>query len=102
MKKMSLALLVSAGLLFAGPSFAGDADAGQALSEDCADCHGDDGLGDEDFPGISGMGEADFIAAMKEYQDGTRSDKMMVKQTKGLSEEDIANLAAYYAALVGE
>jgi cytochrome c553 len=99
MKKMSLALLVSGCLVFAGPALAGDAAAGQDISEDCAMCHGDEGWGDEDYPGIAGMAEADFIQAMKEYQDGTREDKSMKKQVKGLSEDDLANLAAYYATL---
>lgn len=99
MKKMSLALLVSGCLVMAGPVFAGDAAAGQEISEDCAMCHGDDGWGDEDFPGITGMAEADFIQAMKEYQDGTREEKSMRKQVKGLSDDDLANLAAYYATL---
>lgn len=99
MKKMSLALLVSGFLVLAGPALAGDAAAGQEISEDCAMCHGDDGWGDEDFPGITGMSEADFIQAMKEYQDGTREDKSMKKQVKDLSDDDLANLAAYYATL---
>ena len=99
MKKMSLALLVSGCLMAAGPALAADAAAGQEISEDCAMCHGDEGWGDEDYPGIAGMAEADFIQAMNEYLDGTREDKSMKKQLKGLSEEDIANLAAYYATL---
>lgn len=99
MKSMSLALLLTAGLALTGPAFAGDAAAGQAISEDCAMCHGDDGWGDEDNPAIVGLAEADFIKVMKEYQDGTLDNKEMKKQVKGLSEDDIANLAAYYATL---
>ncbi|MCJ7558263.1 MAG: cytochrome c [Gammaproteobacteria bacterium] len=99
MKKMSLALLVSGCLVLAGPALAGDAAAGQVMTEDCAMCHGDDGWGDEDYPPIAGIAEADFIKVMKEYQDGTLDSKDMKKQVKGLSEDDIANLAAYYATL---
>ena len=99
MKKMSLALLVSGCLVLAGPVLAGDAAAGLNISEDCAMCHGDDGWGDEDYPPIAGLPEADFIQVMKEYQDGTLDNKEMKKQVKGLSDGDIANLAAYYATL---
>ncbi len=99
MKKMSLAFFVSGCLLLAGPAFAGDAASGEEMSEDCAMCHGDDGWGDEDNPAIAGLAGTDFIQAMKEYQDGTRKDKSMKRQVKGLSEEDIASLAAYYATL---
>jgi cytochrome c553 len=99
MKKMSLALLLSGCLVFTGPALAGDAAAGEALIEDCAMCHGDDGWGDEDYPPIAGLAEADFVQAMKGYQDGTLDNKEMKKQVKGLSEDVIANLAAYYATL---
>ena len=99
MKSMSLALLLTAGLALTGPALAGDAAAGQAISEDCAMCHGDDGWGDEDYPPIAGIAEADFIKVMKEYQDGTLDNKEMKNQVKGLGEDDIANLAAYYGAL---
>jgi len=78
---------------------AGDAAAGQAKAESCAMCHGDDGKGDEKSPGIAGMAEADFAKAIKEYQDGTREHKMMAKAAKKLSDEDVADLAAYYASL---
>ncbi len=93
MKTLLQALVISGSLLLWGPVFAGDTAAGQVLSEDCADCHGDD---------ISGWADAEFIAVMKEYQDGTRQHKMMAKLAKGMSEEDLANLAAYYATISAE
>ena len=101
MKKLPLSALACACVLFAaGPAWAGgDAAAGKALSADCADCHGEDGKGDEDNPSIAGMAEADFIKAVKEYADGTRSDKMMTKAAKKLSDKDVADLAAYFATL---
>jgi cytochrome c553 len=45
------------------------------------------------------MAEAQFIQAMKEYQSGERKDKKMMKAAKGLSDADLADLAAYYATL---
>ena len=99
MKMTSLAILVSGCLVLVDPATAGDAAAGQAMIEDCAMCHGDDGWGDDDYPAIVGLAEADFIKVMKEYQDGTLNNKDMKKQVKGLSEDDIANMAAYYATL---
>lgn len=75
---------------------AGDANAGKAKSADCAQCHGDNGKED---PPIAGMAEADFIKAMKAYQSGERKHKKMVKVASGLSDADIADLAAYYASL---
>lgn len=99
MNRLYLSALACAGLLLSsGPVWAsGDAAAGEAKAESCAMCHGDDGMGDEKYPAIKGLSEADFIKAMQEYANGTRSHKMMQKAAKKLSEQDIADLAAYYA-----
>lgn len=75
---------------------AGDASAGKAKAENCAQCHGDNGKED---PPIAGMEEAKFIQAMKAYQTGERTHKKMVKAASGLTDADIADLAAYYAGL---
>ena len=89
------------GVLFlAGPVHAGDTAAGKAKAEACAGCHGDDGKGDADNPALAGKAEADFVKAMTEYKTGVRTkSKKMNKLASGLSDEDIANLAAYYATL---
>lgn len=95
-------LTIMGGFLFVtGPAHAGDATAGQAKAEECATCHGDDGKGDgKDNPPIAGMAEADFVKAMKDYQSGARTkNKAMIKTSSKLNDEDIANLAAYFATL---
>ncbi len=100
MKRLTIAALIAAGVMLVPPAQAGDAAAGQALAESCADCHGEDGMGDEDFPAIAGMSEADFTKAMVEYRDGTRADsKQMTKAAKKLTDGEIADLAAYFATL---
>ncbi|MGA7179151.1 MAG: c-type cytochrome [Thiobacillaceae bacterium] len=96
MVKKALIVLMGGFLITAGPVWAGDAAAGKAISDGCAGCHGDDGKGD---PPIAGMAEADFIKAMKDYQSGAKENKKMAKATKDLSDDDIANLAAYFATL---
>jgi cytochrome c553 len=101
MNKLLLTASFAACVLIAAPCVAADVAAGKALAEDaCVDCHGDDGKGDADFPGITGLTEADFAKAMQEYADGTRSESpKMTKVAKKLSAEQIADLAAYYATL---
>jgi len=90
-------LVLSAGLMLAASSVnAGDAGAGKAKSEGCAACHGDTGKED---PAIAGMDEAKFIKEMKAYQSGERKHKKMMKAVAGLSDADIADMAAYYATL---
>ncbi len=93
-------------LVAAAPmSHAGDVEAGKAKSIICSGCHGPDGMGADPtetqpvFPMIAGQREAYAIQAITEYKTGKRKDALMTPVSKGLSEEDIANLAAYYATL---
>jgi cytochrome c553 len=90
-------LLATAGTVQAG----GDAARGGELSVDCVDCHGEDGKGDDETPAIAGMDEAEQIAALKGYASGERIDEteMMGDIAKELSEQDMADLAAYYKSL---
>jgi cytochrome c553 len=100
MIKISLPILLCGSVLMAGSAQAGNAEAGKAKSEDCAECHGDNGKGDPDNPAISSMSIEKFTLAMKEYQSGVRTkSKKMTKQANRLSDEDISDLAAYYATL---
>jgi cytochrome c553 len=103
MNKLSLSALLAALALIASPTYAADVAAGKAIAEgSCADCHGDDGAGDEDFPGITGMSVEKFAKAIREYQNGTRTKSpKMTKEAKKLSDAQIADLAAYYASLPG-
>jgi cytochrome c553 len=101
MNRISLSLMLCAVAMFASPTYAADAAAGKKMAEDtCADCHGDDGKGDDDVPGIAGMPVDKFTKAIQEYQAGTRTKSAkMTKEAKKLSAADVANLAAYYSTL---
>ena len=63
----------------------------------CAGCHGANGEGMGPNPKISGLPEDQFIQAMNEYKDGTRSHAAMKAFVAALSDKDIADLAKYYA-----
>jgi sulfide dehydrogenase cytochrome subunit len=93
-------LLLVAGYAQAG----GDAARGEELSIDCADCHGPDGKGDEFTPGIAGLDEAYHVEQLKAFKSGERTDEdeMMLMYTEELSEQDMKDLAAYYATLPGD
>jgi cytochrome c553 len=91
-------MLLAAGSVQAG----GDAARGAELAEDCAGCHGDNGEGDGgDTPAIAGMDKAAHVAALKGYASGEKEDEsgMMAMYAEELSEQDMADLAAYYAGL---
>jgi cytochrome c553 len=101
MNKLTLSALVAAVALIAAPTYAADVAAGKKIAEgSCADCHGDDGKGDDETPGIAGMTVDNFTKAMTEYQNGTNTkDAQMAKAAKKLSAAQVADVAAYYASL---
>jgi len=99
---MTRALLtaLTIGLLaFALPAHAaGDAAAGKAKAGSCAMCHGPTGAGTSMAPKLAGEDQAKFSQAMQDYKSGKRDNAMMKSQAASLSNDDIANLAAYYAS----
>jgi cytochrome c553 len=95
-----ITLLMAAGAAQAG----GDPAKGKELSVDCTDCHGENGLGDAETPAIAGLDEAFLIEQMQAFKSGARPDKddSMLMYVEDLSDQDMADLAAYYAALPGK
>ncbi len=66
----------------------------------CAGCHGPDGISiNPIWPNLAGQKAQYFIKAMKDYRDGTRQDPNMVPLAQALTDEEIEDLAAYYARL---
>lgn len=93
---MMFILMLAAGSVQAGH---GDAARGSELAADCADCHGDDGLGDEDYPALAGLDAAAHIEMLNNFKG---SDSEMADYVEDLSEQDIHDIAAYYATLSGK
>jgi cytochrome c553 len=82
----------------AGAKPAGDTAAGKALAKNCAACHGETGIaGNPAWPKLAAQKEAYLVNALKAFRAGLRKDPMMAGVTRGLSDADIGNLAAYYA-----
>jgi len=101
MKKMGRAFSIFVLLLFAAVSYAGDAEAGKAKSVTCAACHGGAGISPVGaFPNLAGQKEQYLVAQITAFKDGSRESAQMAPMVSELSDEDIANLAAYYASLV--
>ncbi len=72
---------------------------GPKLAENCSDCHGEDGNASAaKTPSLAGQDARYFVKAMKEYQDGERESESMFKAVEGLSDLEIQDLAAFYAA----
>lgn len=95
---VTLGIVASLGV-FGAAQAAGDAGAGKAKAGACMGCHGANGEGVAPNPALAGMKEDLFIQAMKDYKSGKRANPLMKTFATPLNDQDMANLAAYYASL---
>ncbi|MHC1479753.1 c-type cytochrome [Frateuria aurantia] len=73
---------------------------GQAKAAACAACHGTDGNAtSSQYPRLAGQYDSYMQQALHEYQSGQRHNAIMQAIARGLSNQDIADLAGYYAGL---
>jgi len=96
-----IVLLIGAACV-AAPAVAGNPDAGKQKSAVCAACHGADGNSAvPDFPRLAGQ-QPDYLAkVLHDYKSGARKNAIMAPQAANLSDQDIADLAAYFASQTG-
>lgn len=92
----SMAMLAMAGTTQA----AGDAEAGKTKSAVCAACHGVDGNSGANpvWPKLAGQHPNYIIQQLQDFKAGKRTEAMMSPMAAPLSEEDMANLAAYFSS----
>lgn len=82
----------------AGGKPIGDAVAGKALAKNCATCHGSTGVGSNPaWPTLAAQQPGYLVNALKGFRAGLRKDPMMAGVSRGLSDTNIADLAAFYA-----
>ena len=77
---------------------------GKATGQSCIDCHGPDGNApiDSTYPTLGGQ-YADYLAhALQQYRKEERQHALMTPQAAGLSDQDIADLAAFFASRPGQ
>jgi cytochrome c553 len=108
-KKLS-ALSVLAACIFCGASFpllaadvSGDPAAGQRKNSMCAGCHGIPGYKTAfpdvySVPKLGGQQTSYIVKALQAYKSGDRPHPSMRAIAAGLSDQDMADLAAYYGA----
>lgn len=92
-------------LLIASPltlAAKGDAASGKEKAKLCEACHGADGHSvDPNYPILAGQ-YADYLQkALTEYRDGRRVNIIMAGMAGPLTDQDIADLAAWYASQEG-
>ena len=97
MKPLSIALALIA---FAAPAQAADAAAGKALAAKCKTCHGIDGIAKIPIaPHIAGESTVYLETQLKAFRSGKRENEIMSVVAKDLTNEEIANLAAWYSSI---
>lgn len=98
MNKLKFAVVMLAAAFSLPAMAAGDAAAGEKKAAVCAACHGQDGNSPGgDFPSLAGQGEKYLTKQLQDYKSGARKNAIMQGQAAGLSEQDMADLAAFYA-----
>ncbi len=95
-----LAVLGSGVLLISSAAHAADAKAGRQKVVVCQACHGLDGLSkNPEAPNIAGQIEGYLVKALKDYRSGDRKNETMNIVAKDLSDQDMADIAAYYSSI---
>lgn len=100
MKKVAILLSLVLGWAQAGfTAEAGDAARGKSLAVTCGACHGADGNSPAPaFPKLAGQGEKYLLKQMKDIRDGARPVPTMAGQVDNMSDQDLSDIAAFYAS----
>lgn len=81
---------------------AGDPARGQEKAEVCQTCHGLDGKSvDPNYPNLAGQHESYLIKALSDYRSGKRNNAIMASFAGELTNQDIEDLASWYASQEG-
>lgn len=93
-----IALLLSAGANAAAPETQGSVEEGQTKSTTCVACHGANGnSANPEWPNIAGQHASYILKQLQAFKAGERQNPLMTPIAMTLSEDDMADLAAYYS-----
>lgn len=93
------AILIGLSSLMSFALFAADPGAGKTKSALCAGCHGVDGNSINGiWPSLAGQHASYLVKQIKNFKSGERSDPVMQGMVAALNEEDIQDIAAYFAS----
>lgn len=102
MKLVKTSSLVILALVSVTAAADGDPAIGKTKAAPCVACHGEDGKGiAPNYPVLAGQ-HADYLAeSLRGYRSGERKNAIMAGFAAGLSDDDIEDLAAWFASLDG-
>ncbi|MCY3768904.1 MAG: c-type cytochrome [Gammaproteobacteria bacterium] len=98
MKILFISLVLALSWTASSHAQSGDMEAGQAKSAPCAACHGNDGNSPlELYPKIAGQVPGYIAQQLAKFKSGERDDPVMASMVVNLTEQDMADLDAYYS-----
>lgn len=87
--------------LLTSTALAANPEHGQKLARKCSVCHGKQGIAkDPEVPNLAGQSAFYLEKSLKNFRDGTREDRRMTLIVKPLSDDDIMDLAAWFASFI--
>lgn len=99
MNKWLITVSIAAAMTSTAVQAGGDAAAGQQKSGVCAACHNADGNSVNPlWPKLAGQHPSYIVKQLKDFKDGVRQDPVMAPMAMPLSEQDMEDLAAYFAS----
>jgi len=101
MKSLAASAALIAAVFGAATAFAADPAAGKkVVNGTCAVCHGVDGIAkNPDAPHLAGENVQYLLRQLKAFKSGERKHEQMTIIAQGLSDEDMANAAAWYSQI---
>jgi cytochrome c553 len=99
-KKLLIAATTILMVMVGNAQAKGNAERGADLTNDCIDCHKMDGKGDFETPAIAGLSEAHLLKQLRSFYSGKResTDNLMHMYTEERTDQDLQDLAAYWAS----
>lgn len=71
----------------------------RSMAASCASCHGTNGVAQQGMESLAGQAKEDLLKKMLDFKTGKKPATIMHQLSKGYSDEQLAQLAAYFAAL---
>ena len=102
MKRLIFIVLLGINFWVAVAFAGGNIAAGKEKSKTCVACHGETGVSPTaQFPIIAGQHEDYLYQSLTDYKSGNRKNAIMTGIVAALNDQDMRDLAAYYASQEG-
>ena len=87
-------------LVVASPALAGDAQSGRTKARTCVPCHGTNGIAtNPGAPHLAAQPHVYLVEQLRNFRSGKRQDPVMSVIARPLTDEDIDDLASWFASV---